>query len=298
MKKAIIFALLLLGVEMQAQQDWDAVEIIPEKINENLYALFGSGGNIGLFVGEDGTLIIDDQYAPLSDKIKASISRITDDPVKYVINTHWHGDHTGGNEAFGNDGATIIAQSNVRKRLSTEQVMKAFNRTVPPSPEIAWPAITFDEDISLHVNGDDLMIFHVHNAHTDGDAFVYFKNSNVLHMGDCFFKDRFPFIDLGSGGSIDGAIKAVAAALMIVDEETVIIPGHGALASKQDLLKYSKMLHTMRDRVKKAVAEGKTIDEIKTSGLDEGYEEWGTGFINAATFVDFIWTDLDRKRGE
>lgn len=298
MKKAIIFALLLLGVEMQAQQDWDAVEIIPEKINENLYALFGSGGNIGLFVGEDGTLIIDDQYAPLSDKIKASISRITDDPVKYVVNNHWHGDHTGGNEAFGNDGATIIAQSNVRKRLSTEQVMKAFNRTVPPSPEIAWPAITFDEDISLHVNGDDLMIFHVHNAHTDGDAFVYFKNSNVLHMGDCFFKDRFPFIDLGSGGSIDGAIKAVAAALMIVDEETVIIPGHGALASKQDLLKYSKMLHTMRDRVKKAVAEGKTIDEIKTSGLDEGYEEWGTGFINAATFVDFIWTDLDRKRGE
>ncbi|NNF32865.1 MAG: MBL fold metallo-hydrolase [Saprospiraceae bacterium] len=294
MKQAIIFTLLLLGLQIQAQQDWDAVEIIPEKINENLYVLFGAGGNIGLFMGEDGTLIIDDQYAPLSEKIKAAINGLTDDPVKYVVNTHWHGDHTGGNEAFGNDGATIIAHSNVRKRLSTEQVMKAFNRTVPPSPEAAWPVITFEEDISLHVNGDDLMIFHVHNAHTDGDAFVYFKNSNVLHMGDCFFKGRFPFIDLGSGGSIDGAIRAVAVALMIVDEETVIIPGHGTLASKQDLLKYSQMLHTMRDRVKKAVAEGKTIDEIKTAGLDEGYEEWGTGFINVATFVDFIWTDLDR----
>jgi glyoxylase-like metal-dependent hydrolase (beta-lactamase superfamily II) len=273
------------------------VEIKPEKITDNIYVLFGAGGNIGLFMGKDGTLIIDDQYAPLSEKIKQAINGLTDDPVKYVVNTHWHGDHTGGNEAFGSDGATIIAHSNVRKRLSTEQVMKAFNRTVPPSPEAAWPVITFEEDITLHINGDDLMIFHVHNAHTDGDAFVYFKNNNVLHMGDCFFKGRFPFIDLGSGGSIDGAIKAVAAALMIVDEETVIIPGHGTLASKQDLLNYSEMLHTMRDRVKKAVAEGKTIDEIKNAGLDEDYEEWGTGFIKVATFVDFIWTDLDRAGG-
>ncbi len=294
MKKYIIVFSLFVAIQACAQRDWSSVEIVPEKITDNVYVLFGSGGNIGLFMGDDGTLIIDDQYAPLSEKIKTAINGLTDNPVKYVVNTHWHGDHTGGNEAFGSDGATIVAHSNVRKRLSTEQVMKAFNRTVPPSPEGAWPVITFEKDVTLHLNDDDLMIFHVHNAHTDGDAFVYFKNNNVLHMGDCFFKGRFPFIDLGSGGSIDGAIKAVSAGLMIVDEETVIIPGHGSLATKKDLEDYSQMLNTIKDRVEKAMADGMTIDEIKAAGLDEGYEEWGTGFINIATFVDVIWTDLDR----
>ena len=246
-------------------------------------------------IGDDGVLVIDDQYAPLTERIKAAISVLTGDAVKYVVNTHWHGDHTGGNENFGNEGATIIAHKNVRERLSTEQVMKAFNRTVPASPKSAWPTITFDIDISLYINGENIELIHVHNAHTDGDAFVYFTESNVLHMGDCFFKDRFPFIDLGSGGSVDGAIKAVSIALMLVDEETTIIPGHGTLATKADLVNYSIMLHTMRDRVKKAMAENKSIDEIKAAGLDEGFEDWGSGFINAATFIDFIWTDLDRK---
>ena len=295
MKNIALFITIMLALPLFSQQDFSKVEITSEKIADNVYVLFGSGGNIGVSIGDDGVLIIDDQYAPLSEKIKTAINKLSDEPVKYVVNTHWHGDHTGGNENFGNDGATIVAHSNVRKRLSKEQVMRAFNRTVPPSPEAAWPVITFDEDISIHINNDDIMIFHVHNAHTDGDAFVYFKNANVLHMGDCFFKGRFPFIDLGSGGSIDGAIKAVAAALMIVDEDTAIIPGHGTMATKADLVEYSNMLHTMRDRVKKAMAEGKTIEEIKEAGLDEGYEEWGTGFINVATFVDFIWTDLDRK---
>ena len=295
MKTLLSLFFLFLSIIVFSQQDFSKVEVTSEKITDNVYALFGSGGNIGVCIGDDGVLVIDDQYAPLTERIKAAISVLTGDAVKYVVNTHWHGDHTGGNKNFGNEGATIIAHKNVRERLSTEQVMKVFNRTVPASPKSAWPTITFDKDISLYMNGENIELIHVHNAHTDGDAFVYFTESNVLHMGDCFFKDRFPFIDLGSGGSVDGAIKAVSIALMLVDEETTIIPGHGTLATKVDLVNYSIMLHTMRDRVKKAMAENKSIDEIKAAGLDEGFEDWGSGFINAATFIDFIWTDLDRK---
>ncbi len=296
MKNLLSIALVLLFCfSMSAQQDWSKVEITAEKITDNIYVLYGSGGNIGVLTGEDGVILIDDQYAPLSEKIKVAVSELSPDKVQYVLNTHWHGDHTGGNENFANEGAMIIAHDNVLERLSSEQVMKAFNRTVPASPEAAWPVITFAEDIKVHLNDEDLHLIHVHNAHTDGDAFVYFTKANVLHMGDCFFNGRFPFIDLGSGGSIDGAIKAVSVALMLVDDDTLIIPGHGSVGSKEDLLDYHRMLHTMKGRVVKAMAEGKTIDEIKAMNIDEGYEEWGTGFINKERFADIIWTDLDRS---
>jgi len=289
-----IAALFFTTTISYTQRDYSTVEIKTTAVTDHIYMMEGAGGNIGVLTGEDGTLMIDDQFAPLSEKIKAAMAELTEHPVKYLLNTHWHGDHTGGNENFGKDGAIIVAQANVRQRLSTENIMKAFDRTTPAAPEAAWPQITFEEDMKIHFNGEDVMLIHVHNAHTDGDAFVYFMNSNVLHMGDTFFNGRFPFIDLGSGGSVDGAIKAVETALMLSDTATKIIPGHGQLARKSDLLQYYTMLVNMKSRVMEASAAGKTIEEIKTAGLDKGYESWGGGFVSAERFIDTIWSDFNR----
>ncbi len=293
MKYTII--LLLLPFLCSAQGRFDKVEIKTQKITDNIYMLEGAGGNIAVLTGEDGTLMVDSQFGDLSEKIKTAIAEIATGDLRYLVNTHWHGDHTGGNGNFNDAGATIIAHKNVRERVSTDQIMKAFGREVKASPKNVWPEITFDEGMNLHLNNQDLMIVHVDNAHTDGDAFIYFTQANVLHMGDVFFKDRFPFIDLGSGGTIDGYIKAVQAALMISDSETQIIPGHGALANQADLMNYHQMLTTMKNRVQKATAEGKTVDEMKTAGLDEGFESWGTGFIAQDAFINTIWTDLNRE---
>lgn len=279
-----------------AQRDFSKVEIAAEKITPSVYMLTGSGGNIGLCVGKDGVFMIDDQYAPLSEKIGNKIDSIQEGGVKYLVNTHWHGDHAGGNENFGNKGALIVAHENVRKRLSTDQLMKAFSRTVPASPEAAWPDITFTKELSFHLNGEDIMMLHVHNAHTDGDALVYFAQSNVLHMGDTYFKGRYPFIDLSSGGSIDGIINAANQALFIIDEETVIIPGHGTLSNKKELREYRDVLMVVRDRVKKAIKAGKSLDEIKAAKLNSDYDEaWGSGFIGPDRIVDIIYTDLTRE---
>ncbi len=287
--------MLFLSHVALAQRDFSQVEIKVTLVTDHIYMMEGSGGNIAVLTGDDGTVMIDDQFAPLSEKIKAAVAELTKHPVTYLLNTHWHGDHTGGNENFGNDGAIIVAHENVRQRLSTDNIMKAFDRTVPAAPEAAWPKITFQDDMKIHFNDEDVMLLHVHHAHTDGDAFVYFMNQNVLHMGDCFFNARFPFIDLGSGGSIDGAIKAVETALMLTDTRTKIIPGHGQLARKSDLLKYYTMLVTMKGRVTDGMAAGKTLEEMKAAGLDKGYESWGEAFISGERFIDIIWSDLNRE---
>ncbi|MBT8487910.1 MAG: MBL fold metallo-hydrolase, partial [Gemmatimonadetes bacterium] len=180
------------------------VQIRTQQVADGVYMLMGQGGNIGVSVGDDGVFIIDDQFAPLTDKILAAIAAITDEPVRFVFNTHWHGDHTGGNENMGEAGALIVAHDNVRERMSTEQVLERIGRpvsTTPASPAGALPVITFSEDVSFHINGGQLHAFHVSNAHTDGDAIVHFVSANVVHMGDTFFRDRFPFIDTASGGS-------------------------------------------------------------------------------------------------
>lgn len=297
--KSLTFLLSLLFLmtisTVEAQRDFSKVEIKAAQITLSVYWLTGSGGNIGLCVGEDGIFMIDDQYAPLSEKIMAAIAEIQKGDIKYLVNTHWHGDHAGGNENFGNKGATIVAHENARKRLSTDQLMKAFSRTVPASPKAAWPDITFTKELTFHFNGEDIFIFHVHNAHTDGDVMIYFAQSNVLHMGDTYFKGRYPFIDLSSGGSIDGLIKAVNQALFVINEETVIIPGHGELSNKKELKEYRDVIMTVRDRVKKAIGEGKTLEEIKAANLNADLDgTWGSGFINAETIVDIIHTDLTR----
>lgn len=284
-----ILLLLLISSDSYSQGRFDKVEITTQKVTDNIYMLQGAGGNIAVLTGEDGTLMVDDQFAPLSEKIMGAVQAITEHKVHYLLNTHWHGDHTGGNENFANTGATIIAHDNVRKRVSTEQI-RPFGRSTPASPEAAWPQLTFNDEMHIHYNNENVHLIHNHNAHTDGDSFVYFSDSNVLHMGDCFFKDRFPFIDRDMGGNPDGYIDAVSAALLIVDEDTQIIPGHGDLAKKQDLQNFYDMLIVMRGRVKKSVADGHTVEQAVEANLTEGYDTWGEGFINNETMVKTLFS--------
>lgn len=274
-----------------AQDRFAKVEIKTEKLTDHIYVLFGSGGNIGILTGEDGVIMIDDQFAPLSEKISAAIAKISDKPVKYLLNTHWHGDHAGGNENFAKKGATIIAQENVRTRMS-QGMTRSPERVTPPAPAIALPVITFSDNMSLHINEEDILAIHVHNAHTDGDAQIFFPKSNVIHMGDTYFKGRWPFIDVQSGGSIDGYIKALNHALFLVDDKTQIIPGHGSMSNRAELMAYRDVLLTVRGRIKKGLAEGKTIDELKVAGYLTEWEGWGSGFINNDTFIELVAKSL------
>lgn len=291
----IVLAFCLLTFSSFGQGRFDNVKISTTQIKENLYVLQGAGGNIAVLTGEEGVFMIDSQFAPLGEKIKTAIGEITDTPIKYLVNTHWHGDHTGGNEVITQDGGTIIAHDNVKKNLSEDRNIAAFNRQIKAKPETYWPDITYNEQAHISVNGLTVFIQHVHNAHTDGDSFVFFEDLNVLHMGDVFFKERFPFIDLSTGGTVDGYIKAVETALMMVDEDTMIIPGHGDLANQDDLEAFLETIKAMKERVVAAVADGKSVDEMKSMGLDEDYETWGTGFISAEKFIDTIWTDMNRE---
>jgi glyoxylase-like metal-dependent hydrolase (beta-lactamase superfamily II) len=275
-------------------QDFSQVEIKTEKLADNIYALFGAGGNIGILVGEDGVFMIDDQFAPLSDKIKAAINEISDHEVKYVVNTHFHYDHTGGNENLGDGGAIIIAHENVRKRLKTEQFIEYFKNNAPASPAGAWPEISFTRDIKFHINGEDVKVVHCPHAHTDGDAMVYFKKSNVLHMGDIYFNEMFPFVDVPNGGSINGLLKAVEKALHVSNHETVIIPGHGPISNKSELMEYYAMINTLRDRTVLAKKAGQSFEQLNLEELLKGYESI-EGFIPAKDFISFIWEDLENR---
>jgi glyoxylase-like metal-dependent hydrolase (beta-lactamase superfamily II) len=270
MRRALLptLAVLFSVAPPAAAQDWDAVQIEAQEVAEGVYMLTGRGGNLGLFVGEDGVFLIDDQYAPLTDKILAAIEQITSEPVRFVLNTHWHGDHTGGNENLGDAGALLVAHENVRARLSVDQVLERVGRPVseqPAAPEGALPVVTFTEDVTFHLNGDELHAFHVEHAHTDGDAIVHFRNANVVHMGDTFFLGRFPFIDTATGGSIDGLIAAAGKALAVMDADTRIIPGHGRLGTREDLRGYRDHLKAMRDRVAGMMAAGSSLDEIQAA---------------------------------
>lgn len=295
MKKALLFLVILCIANLSyAQRDFSKVEIKAEKITDNIYTLFGSGGNIGVFVGKEQVLMIDDQFAPLSEKIIAAIQEISDKPIHYLVNTHWHGDHTGGNENLAKHGATIVAHANVHKRMSEEQ-KRPFGRTTPAAPEIARPKITFSDELTFQMDDEQIMLIHVDNAHTDGDTWVYFVQSNVLHMGDTYFNGRFPYIDLGSGGSVTGVLAALNQALTLVDEETVIIPGHGKLSNRKELRAYRNMLGTLHERVRLAIEAEKSLEEIKAANLTEGYESYDGGFISADKIVDIIYTDLSRE---
>ena len=288
----------LSGPIAQAQQpDFSEVEIQTVSLGNGIYMLTGQGGNIGVSVGEDGVFMIDDQFAPLTDKIRAAVAEISDQPVKFVLNTHWHFDHTGGNENFGNLGSVIVAHDNVRERMSTTQFMDALGREVPPSPEVALPVITFSDTTTFHINGQEICAFHVETAHTDGDSIVHFHDSNVIHMGDIYFNGLYPFVDQSSGGSLDGMIAAVEQVLELADEETQIIPGHGPLSDRDGLVVYYNLLRTVRDRIGGAIAQGKTLEQIieerPLADLDEVY---GNAFLKPEQFLRIVYSDLSTPR--
>ena len=289
----LALTLTLLAAPAAAQnQDFSKVEIKVERLAPGVAVLFGAGGNVGLSYGEDGNIIIDDQYAPLSEKIAAAIRTVDPDPVRFVFNTHWHGDHTGGNEAFGKSGAVIVAHDNVRARMSTEQLMKVFNVTVPPSPKVALPVVTFADGVAVHLNGDTLQAIHVAKAHTDGDALIYWQKANVLHMGDTFFHQfSLPFIDTDSGGSINGLIAAIDRALGIANAQTRIIPGHGPVATRADLQAYRAMLVDIRDKVAAGIKAKRTLAQIQAGKPATRYEV-PTGFIKADRFVETVFNSL------
>jgi cyclase len=263
---------------LASAQNFDSVQVRVQHLAGGVHMLAGAGGNIGLVVGDDAVFVVDDQYAPLTPKILAAIRTVTPAPVKFVLNTHWHFDHTGGNENRGKVGALLVAHDNVRRRMSTDQFIEALNRREPASPRAALPVVTFTENISFHLNGDSVIAMHVPPAHTDGDAVVFFTRANVVHMGDLFFSAAFPFVDRSSGGSIDGMIGAAAKVLGMTSAATKIIPGHGPLADRARLQAYHDMLVAMRDRMRREIAAGRTIEQVLASNITAEYDkEWPGG---------------------
>ncbi len=275
-------------------QDFDAVEIKTTKLSDSIYMLEGSGGNIGVCIGEDGTFIVDDQFAPLTKKITVAIGNLPPKPVQFVVNTHWHFDHTDGNENFGKAGAFIVSHENSRERMANDQLIALFGREMKAYPQEALPKITFRKSMSFHYNGETINIFHVGRAHTDGDAIVHFVESNVLHMGDVFVRYVFPFIDEPNGGNVNGLIRTLDKAADLADGETQIIPGHGPLSTKQDLLDFRQMLTKIRDRVKVKVREGKTLEEIIASDPTRGYK--ATGSVTKDAFVKIVYDSLKKPK--
>jgi len=288
---SLIFSAFSLG--LIAQRSFDGVQIEPVQVSENVYVLFGSGGNIALVTGENQNYIIDDQFAPLSDKINFTIQQINPNPVAYVLNTHWHGDHTGGNANFAMNGATIIAHDRVYDRLKTGQ--QSARRNTPPAAIEALPTISFSDQLKLRYREDaEIHAFHVNDAHTDGDSFYYFVTENVIHLGDNFFNERYPYVDISSGGDIDGMISNLYMAASMIDDETVIIPGHGKVAYKRQLTDYANLLDLFRELVVELREEGKSIEEIiEIRPLAEWDDTYGSGFIAPEAFLRAIFETAD-----
>lgn len=268
------------------------VTIKVEQIAPGVAVLFGQGGNIGLSYGEDGNVLIDDQFAPLTPKILAAVATVDPDPVKFLINTHWHGDHTGGNENLGKAGAVIMAHDNVRLRMASPQTRG--DRTTPASPKLALPVVTYADGLSLHVNGDEIRTVHVHHAHTDGDSFVMWKKANVVHMGDLFFnKVTLPFIDLNSGGDVRGVVAAAEKALSMTNADTKFIPGHGPMATRADLIAYRDMIKAVMASVANGIKAKRTLAQIQATKPAAKYEVQGA-FISGDAFVKAVYESLSK----
>jgi cyclase len=265
------------------QRDLSKVEIKVTPVAGKVYMLEGAGGNMAASVGEDGIVLVDDQFEPLAPKIRAALQGIASGgKLKFVINTHWHGDHTGGNKVFGLE-APIVAQTNVRRRLSAEQTV--MGNKVPPSPKQALPVLTYDQSVSLHWNGEEIKLVHFPHGHTDGDTIVFFTGANVVHMGDDFFAGRFPFVDLGTGGSVQGLIDNVAKALAQMPADAKVIPGHGPLSGRADLDRFHAMLVSTTDIVRRRVQAGESLEKMQAEGLPPELASWGQGFVDAKTWI-------------
>ena len=285
----LVAAAALLAVPVTAQQDFSAVEVTAEHVAGAVHMLTGAGGNIGVSAGEDGILIVDDQFAPLADKIRAALKAISPGDLEFVVNTHFHFDHTGGNAIFGKE-ALIVAHTNVRKRLAEGAGVRG--RPAEPAPKEALPVVTYDDGVSIHFNGEEIMIGHLTGGHTDGDSYIYFADSNVVHLGDQFFAGRFPFVDLGNGGNAVGLRDSIGEVLEYLPADAKVIPGHDPLSSVDDLKTYHRMLTECVAAVKAGKDAGKSVEDIQAAGLPDEWEGWGSGFINESVFITSIFESL------
>ncbi|MEX2154109.1 MAG: MBL fold metallo-hydrolase [Gemmatimonadaceae bacterium] len=281
---------------LAAQQNFDTVTVRAQALRGGVYMLTGAGGNIGLSVGEDAAFLVDDQYAPLTPKIIAAVAAVTSKPIRFVVNTHWHGDHTGGNENLGKAGALLVAHNNVRKRMSAEQFNAMYDFRTPASPASSLPVVTFTDSVTFHINGDDLVAFHVPAAHTDGDVIIHFTKADVVHMGDTFFNMGYPFIDVSTGGSVNGIIAVADRVLAMCGAQTIVIPGHGAATNCDGLRTYRNMVATVRDRVRAEMQKGRTLEQLKAAGLTADFDaRWGKGFIQPPVLVELVYRSLGGK---
>jgi cyclase len=299
----IVCLLLPRALWAQQQQDFSKVEIKVTKVSGNVYMLEGQGGNIAASVGEDGIVIVDDEFAPLAEKIQAALRNlgITDKPVRFVLNTHFHGDHTGGNLAFAAEGATIIAQENVRKRLATGGPggnggsIKTDN---PPQPNQALPIITFERDVTVHLNGEDIRALHFPAGHTDGDSIIFFPKNNVVHMGDDFVRYGFPFVDVASGGTVQGMADACEKVAAELPADVKVIPGHGALSGLDDVRAFAKMLRETTAVVQKALAQHQTLEQMKQEKILAPWQSWNGSFVTTDQFIETVYNSLTGTKGK
>ena len=293
MKHLLFIAILFTSINSLSAQE-KPVEFITFQLSDTVYMLKGRGGNVGISTGEDGLYIVDDQLRPITSQLLAAIRKVSNKPIRFVINTHYHADHVGGNEALGETGTVVIAHDNIRKRMTTEQVSIFRQETTPPYPKGALPVLTFNDRMSLHLNGETATAYYVASGHTDGDSIIHFPVSNVIHMGDMFFNGLYPYVDLDAGGSMQGLIEAADLALSMADESTRIIPGHGPLGMTEDLKKYRDYLVEASTNVQELIDKDMTLEQIiAAKPTSEWDEELGKTWITPAQFVTFIYNSLE-----
>ncbi len=304
MKQRKIFAIigsLVIGfayISVLSAQEPAKVQVGAEKLAEQLYMLWDSGGkgNSVVLTGADGVLLVDTKVEQCVDALFAKIAELSDKPIRFVIITHWHFDHIGGNEKIAKIGVAIVAHENVRKHMSIEHDMALLNLKVPPASEAALPQITFKKEMTFHLNSEDVKVFHLQPGHTDGDAVIYFQKANVIHMGDLYFEGLYPYIGIYSGGSINGMIKVINQILPMLDENTKVVPGHGPLSTKAKLKEYVSMLTVIRDNVSRLMQKGNTLEEVVAAKPTQAFDQkWGNGFLPPDKFAELVYMDLSPK---